>query len=123
MKFSNSSHRDNQNLISNFERINKDTYVDFHISAFISNNHNDYSKAIQTYTMKNILFDKDDYTQIEKKESNPVKTILNRQGEINNESKEIKKKLEKILQMSTLTTMMNHTISLLHQSLDKDNSK
>jgi tRNA pseudouridine-54 N-methylase len=73
--------------------------------------------------MKNILFDKDDYTQIEKQESNPVKTILNRQGEINNESKEIKKKLEKILQMSTLTTMMNHTISLLHQSLDKDKSK
>jgi tRNA pseudouridine-54 N-methylase len=73
--------------------------------------------------MKNILFDKDDYTQIEKKESNPVKTILNRQGEVNNDRKEIKKKLEKILQMSTLTTMINHTISLLHQSLDKDNSK
>jgi tRNA pseudouridine-54 N-methylase len=73
--------------------------------------------------MKNILFDKDDYTQIEKQESNPVKTILNQQGQINNDRKEIKKKLEKILQMSTLTTMMNHTISLLHQSLDKDKSK
>jgi len=73
--------------------------------------------------MKNILFDKDDYTQIEKQESNPVKPILNRQGQINNDRKEIKKKLEKILQMSTLTTMMNHTISLLHQRLDKDKSK
>jgi hypothetical protein len=77
--------------------------------------HDHDSSSIQTYMMKkNILFDKDDYTQIEKQESNLVKIIINRLGEINNHRKEIKEILLMIKQTISLDKEMSSS-SILNQ--------
>jgi hypothetical protein len=77
--------------------------------------HDHDSPSIQTYMMKkNILFDKDDYTQIEKQESNLVKIMINRLGEINNHRKEIKEILLMIKQTISLDKEMSSS-SILNQ--------